>query len=47
MMTSLKMFELGEASVREYLDADAWKGMPGFGPDEKESWKKPKRVTFK
>ena len=48
MLTSLKMFELGEASVREYLDADAWKGMPGFDPDEKESSKvkKPRRVTF-
>jgi hypothetical protein len=47
LLTSLKMFELGEASVREFLDADAWKGMPGFDPDEKGSFRRPKKATMK
>jgi len=30
---SLKWFELGEASVKEFLSSQAWKGLPGFGEE--------------
>jgi hypothetical protein len=32
---SLKMFELGEASVRKFLHEKAWKGLAGFDDDGK------------
>jgi hypothetical protein len=31
LIFSLKMFELGEHELREFLQARAWDGLPGFG----------------
>ena len=31
LMFTLKMFELGEHTLKEFLSKNAWDGMPGFG----------------
>jgi hypothetical protein len=31
LIFTLKMFELGERELREFLSAKAWDGLPGFG----------------
>jgi hypothetical protein len=46
-LTSLKLYELGEAELREFLSMDAWRGLPGFSEENRDMAREHKgRKTF-
>jgi hypothetical protein len=44
---SLKLFELGERAVREFLERHAWDGMPGFEDQEDSQSRKSRRLKLR